>query len=375
MGHLTKPSNELVVDLINEANPNIQPPLQVGDVTFDAPTGAAEGASRNSIVVARGVRNAQGIGYRGQRTIRYDRLNLAQKMPPDDAETMEIMVPNDGFDTKLEVCDRLNAKYDLMIGADDIIDGPVDTSVLPATTVIHAKATSLAWTGSLPIKFVPDRPFYKDTFSTLLLDGLPEPLPSNAGLNSPTVQTNTTPTFVDAGNLYQPGNSAYPATGFIVSRNSEIEVAAAPRVGPGAVASAPDSTGYAYNLALAGANDWLVMVSIGSLENPVVDVETRYNVSAVISGPDDTELTLDLIRDETGYAFVGGGKTLRTISEVAPGVLQGAISVVDVSLLLGEITRNGAGGPLGSYMVRVMARRINTVAPRVLATFNAKVIN
>lgn len=375
MGHLTKPSNELVLDLIAKANPDIQPPLRLGDVAFDAPVGAAQGASRNTTVVARGLRNAEGIGYRGQRTIRYDRLNLAQKMPPDDTETMEIMVPNDGFDTKLEVCDRLNLKYDLMIGPDDIIDGPVDTSVLPATTVIQAKSTSLAWTGSLPIKFVPDRPFYKDTFTTQLLDGLPEPLPSNAGLNSPTVQTNAVPTFVDAGNLYQPGDSAYPATGFIVSRNSEIEVAAAPRVGQGATASAPDSSGYAYNLALAGATDWSVLVSVGSREEPVVDVETRYNVSAVINGPDNTELTLDLIRDETGYAFVGGGKTLRTISEVAPGVLQGAISIAEVSLLLGDITRNGAGGPLGSYMVRVMARRINTVAPRVLATFNAKVIN
>lgn len=368
--HLNKPSADLVIDLVNATG--VQTPLKVGDVTFDVPVVVSNG-TRNTSVVMRGVR---ANGFRGTRTIRYNRLDLSVAMPPTDGQSMEVMVPNDGFETKLEVCDRLNKLYNLKIGADDIVDGPVDTTVLPASTTIQSKAGSLAWFGSMSIEFVPDRPFYKDTFSSFVLEGLPTPEPGNIGLNTPTVVTNVTPSFTDGGNLYYPGNATYPATNFVVSSNSEIEVAVAPRSGSGAVATAPDVTGYTYNLTLAGANDWTLMISIGSKKDPVEDVLDGYRLYVEAVGPDGTVASLEIKRDETSLGFFHSTlPVLRHGSDVQLGLVQASLSIRDISSVLGTIVRNGAGAPMGVYMLRVMARRINTVVPRVVATISVKVTN
>lgn len=369
--HLNKPSEELVIDLINTSGP--QTPLKVGSVTFDAPV-VTTGA-RNTSIVVRGIR-AQ--GFRGQRTMRYNRLDLAVAMPPTEGQSTEVAVPNDGFETKLEVCDRLNKQYNLKIGPNDIVDGPVDTSVLPATTTIQAKATSLAWFGTLQIEFVPDRPFYKDTFSSFVLNGLPMPEAASAGLISPANINNTSPSFTVGGNLYQPGNGTYPATSFLVSRNSEIELAISPRVTPGDVAVAPDSMGYNYALSAGTANSWDVLFSIGSRATPGVAVDSLYAISMLLTGPDGTELVLALNKDGTGYYFGSTDKTIRfsaiTNNGEADGALfQSAISVADMANRLGTLTRTANGAPLGTYKVRLQARRKNTIVPRVLASMVVRV--
>lgn len=370
MGHLTKPSKELVVDLINEAGQQLF--LNVENLDFETPIPSGVPA-RNTNIVAVGV---MATGFRGRRTLRYNRLDLGVKMPPTEGGATELMVPNDGPESKMDIIPRLNKMFDLHIDAVDIVDGPVDSTVLPVTVTIAANPASLAWIGSVKIELTPDRPLYKDTFSSFALDGLPVPGTGGAGLDSPTVATNVSPSFTNGGNLYNPGNSTYPATHFVVSSNAEIEVAAAPRVGNGDVAVAPDSSGINYNLALAGANDWKVMISIGSKQDPVVDILEGYRLYLEATGPDGTVASFDIARDETGLAFLH--KTLpprRQITDLETGLAQGALSVGDISSVLGTIIRNGAGAPLGQYKFRVFARKVNAVVPRVLASFAVGVIN
>lgn len=370
MGHLTKPSKELVVDLINEAGQQLF--LNVENLDFETPVPSGVPA-RNTNIVAVGVMST---GFRGRRTLRYNRLDMGVAMPPTEGGATELMVPNDGPDSKLDILPRLNKMFDLHLDAVDIVDGPVDSSVLPVTVTIAANPASLAWIGSVKLELTPDRPLYKDTFSTFALDGLPVPGVGGPGLDAPTVATNQSPSFLQSGNLYQPGNGTYPATNFVLSTNSEIEVAAAPRVGNGDVPAAPDSTGYNYSLALAGANDWKVMIALGSKEQPQVDFLSKYRVWLSAIGPDGTEATFEILRDETSIALVGMGlPARRTLTEVSPGLVQGPISVGDIASVLGTIMRNGAGAPLGQYKFRVYARRINTVVPRVLASFAVGVIN
>lgn len=373
MGHLSKPSKELVIDLINKANPKIH--LGYDDVDVENPLQAPVGTVRNTIVTLRGRVNAEGIGYRNTRNIRYDRLSLPVKIPPNEGSTTEVMVPNDGPESKLDICARLNKTYDIMLGPDDIVDGPVDSSVLPVTVTIAAKASSLAWTGSIKVELTPARPMYKGTFSSLTMDGLPAPTVHDAALDTPTVQTNHAPTFVTDGKLHQPGDGAYPADAFVVGSNPEIEVAVAPRVGTGAAATAPDATGHTYALQLADAADWALMLSIGSLANPAVPVESNYNVQVQVTGPAGSTLTLNLIKDATGYALVSGTKSLRTLTAVDAGTLQGALSMADLVSALGQHPSNAAGGALGDYAVRVIAHRRNTIVPMVLAACKVHVVN
>lgn len=347
--HLNKPSAELVIDLVNKTG--VQTPLAVGDVTFDVPVVVSNG-TRNSSVVMRGVR---ANGFRGTRTVRYNRLDLSVAMPPTDGQTMEVMVPNDGFETKLEVCDRLNKQYKLQIGADDIVDGPVDTTVLPATTNIQAKPGSLAWFGSLSIEFVPDRPFYKDTFSTFVLDGLPEPTQPPAELVAP----------------------SYSIADYTTTANGEAKVSFSPRVGDGSTAVPGQSSDYSYSLALAGADDWCVLLDLGFLSKTTNFAET-YQTQFAITAPDKTELVLKLVWDGSDYTLVNTAKALSL--PVEPTDANGAQLTAKVSMKaleahLGTITRSAQGVPLGSYTLRLQARRINTIAPRVLASATAKVAN
>lgn len=370
MGHLNKPSKELIVDLINEAGQELF--LSTENLDFETPVPSGVPA-RNTNIVAVGVMSS---GFRGRRTLRYTRLDMGTAMPPTEGGATELMVPNDGPESKLDIIPRLNQMFSLKLAAEDIVDGPVDSTVLPVTVNIAANPASLAWIGTVKIELTPDRPLYKDTFSSFALDGLPVPGTGGAGLDAPTVATNQSPSFLSSGNLYQPGNGAYPATNFVVSTNSEIEVAASPRVGNGDVAVAPDSSGYNYNLALAGANDWKVMIALGSKETPAVDFLLKYRVWLGVTGPDGTEATFEILRDETSIALVGMGlPARRTLSEISPGLVQGPISVGDISSVLGTVLRNGAGAPLGQYKFRVFARRTNTVVPRVLTSFAVGVIN
>ena len=371
--HLNKESDVLVIDLINATEPQV--PLKVGDVTFDAPVEVVNNA-RNTSVVIRGVREK---GFRGQRTMRYDRLNLALVIKPTEGQVTEVPVPNDGFETKLEVCDRLNKQYNLKIGPKDIIDGPVDTTVLPAKTTIQTRYDSLAWFGALAIEFVPDRPFYKDTFSSFVLDGLPMPETPNSGLKTTVVTNNAAPSFVtEDSTLHQPGNGSYPAGSFVVSHNSEIELALAPRVGMGGAAVAPAAMGYDYNLSLADANDWRALFSIGSLAGSFDELAAKYNITMVLTGPDKTELVLTLVVGTGDYAFVNTAKNINAAlvgTTIDDDALQWSLSMRDMSAHLGAVSRNAAGAPLGSYVLRLMARRINMVVPRVLSTVSVKVAN
>ena len=378
MSHLNKPSKELILDLINEAGQEFI--LTLRDIEFGIPGPNSTGNLNTQLVVS-GLTN-DGIGYRGQRTVRYNRLDLNVAMPPTDAQTLEVAVPNDGFETKLEVVARLNKTYQLQIGPDDIEDGPVDVSVLPATTTIVAKSRSLAWYGQLKLVFVPDRPLYKDTFSSFVLDGLPAPGDTNAGILNPVVIPDTTAAYANGlSKLYQPGNETADADHFVTGRNNDIEVSISPRLV--VETSIAPTENYSYPITLAGANSWLMLVQISTRDGGLVDPLTKYNVSVNLTGPDGTELSLELTRDLAGdYWFENKALAIKVVAGdldgfVANGqfVISSSLDLRDLSNHLGAIVRNGAGGPLGQYTLRLMARRRNTVAPRVLAIANVRVIN
>lgn len=378
MSHLNKPSKELILDLINDAGQEFI--LTLRDISFGIPFPNTTGSLNTQLVVT-GRTDDDGVGYRGNRTVRYNRLDMNVAMPPTDAQTLEVAVPNDGFETKLEVIDRLNKMFDLKIGADDIIDGPVDVSVLPATTTIAAKSSSLAWYGEIKLNFVPDRPLYKDTFTSFVLEGLPTPTPPDAGVLSPVVVPDADALYANGtGKLFQPGNETADADHFVVGRNDDIEVAISPR----AVleTSVAPTENYSYPLTLAGANSWQMLVQVAT-RGALVDPLTNYNVSVNMTGPDGTELSLDLTRDQAGdYWFENKVLALKVAAGdldgwVADGqfVISTTLDMRDMATHLGTIIRNGAGGPLGQYTLRLMARRRNTVAPRVLAIANVRVIN
>ena len=87
---------------------------------------------------------------------------------------------------------------------------------------------------------------------------------------------------------------------------------------------------------------------------------------------------LKLVWDGSDYTLVNTDKALSL--PVEPTDANGAQLTAKVSMKaleahLGTIMRSAQGVPLGSYTLRLQARRINTIAPRVLASATAKVTN
>lgn len=362
---LNKPSEELVLDLINEANDRT---LTLNQVNIRDPE-AFSFNGRNTRAMAEGIGN----GYFGNYRIYYDRLHLDTALPNNGPEGFELMVPNDGFVDTVEVCERLNQMFDYQISEDDIIRTAIDTSQLPATATIYAKGSSLAWVGQKTMTFVADRPFWKDTFSEFTLDSFVMPTGDVTGLTDPVATGNAIPTFKDGSNMLF--GTDVVAGGMLISTNTELEVGIGARAGTGQAVVTPDVDNV-YNLSLLGSTTWKLVHSLGYLNNGVLD--DGYSICIVITRPDNSTYTLGLEKAGEDYFWVGENPTVTVpvgyISEDG-GVVQGFIDAEEIRTVLQPTANSSAGAPLGVYSVRLQARRKNSVAPRLIATILVKAYN
>lgn len=359
-----KPSHQLVVDLINlDNNWN----FAYGDLLLPDPV-AVNIHGRNTEVYVTG---APGSGYTGSRVIHYNRLDMAEVMETNDPEGLLVMVPNDGFVDTGEITERLNRMFNLGLAPSDVVVEELVNITLPYDYTLRAHAQSLAWRGTLPIQLVVDRPMWSDAVSTTRLDGLHYPDADVSALTTPVTTNNATLSFKNGENemLY---SADLPASGFVTSTNSEIEVAGCARVGSGGTAITPNSE-RTYTLPLSGQSTWCLPISIGLLSMDAgFMTPDLYDACVKITCPDDSELVLTLVRNGMNYTLVNTEKgiSLDVDYMAADGsVYQTTIDMATLKPHLGTITSNASGAPLGVYMIRVQARRKNSIAPRVLSTF------
>lgn len=367
--HLNKPSHDLVVELINKDNNRNFPPADLVIDQFTTVNGGTAYNTRARLTPRPGTR------YAGGMFITYRRLDLNVALTSDEEGALEITVPNDGYINTVELCERLNQMYDLQMGAVDVVNQPLNLSVLPAQIVLQANANSPVWFGQRVIKFVVGRPMYSTTFTSTLLDGFTMPTADVSALTDPLSQRNVAVSFVDgSGNLrYGTGQLA---GGFIVTANSEIEVASCARINRVIIAPNSDNE---YTVAVGTSNDWSVLLSCGLLAGG--DLAALYSLSVVITNPDDSVLTLKLERQsDNTYAAVntalGISVPLQYTDPTAPyAVTQGSLGMRALASYLGTTIKSSSGTPLGVFAVRVQARRINSVAPRVMASYLVKAVN
>lgn len=76
-----KPSNELVYDLINLANPDLPVPVSAANVIIEKITEVTVNAASNQRNTSARLRGVQGAGYTDSVTLYYDRINLATIIP------------------------------------------------------------------------------------------------------------------------------------------------------------------------------------------------------------------------------------------------------------------------------------------------------
>ena len=365
--HLNKPSEELVIDLINEANGRT-----FTNVEIDVHTPQSHShEGRNTRATVQGI---EGNGYYGQQTVYYNRLHLDSAMPNNDPEGLELMVPNDGFVDTVELCDRLNRMFNYQLGPDDVIYEPVDASQLPVTVTLKASLGSLAWTGQKVMSLVPDRPMWVDTFSSQVLTGFQLPSADLTGLTEPTSNNNALTSFRTGEDALLFG-TGLPAGGFLMTTNSELELSLSARAGAGVGVSVPDSDNI-YSLNLLTESTWCLVYSVGRLD--AASLMALYDVCIVLTRSDNSSCMLILQQGTEGLEWYCSEFDITVPVEhvsLDEAIVQGRIDAETIRAALLPLGSSGNGAPLGLFTVRMQARRKNSLAPRVMSTVLVKAYN
>lgn len=140
----TKNADQIIIDLINEANATALTPA---DITFSVPT-ETESGNRNTAITITAVANS---GYTGTRDLTYDRVDLAQ-VPGSRNKEFNIGSVTSVFG----LLPAINAAYGINLTEADVEDTAMPTfegtdPLEKATLVITAKPGSLVYRGSVEL--------------------------------------------------------------------------------------------------------------------------------------------------------------------------------------------------------------------------------
>ena len=181
MKPLNKTSDLLVLDFINEKNPNAD--LELSKILFaDPEVNADGGAGTNTKLLVKARKNS---GYIGDQTVDYNRLE-GTALFRNVTAYLDVKSPK----TTKDLLTLLNRQYGLKITEDDIIsaDIPADTNPplqdpdapdpVPVDHVITFNEKCLAYFGAIPVKIGP-KPQVGERLSLVIvntkLDGLVYP--------------------------------------------------------------------------------------------------------------------------------------------------------------------------------------------------------
>ena len=361
--HLKKASSELVFDLINRDNEHR---FLSRDFTFNVPQPSGD-PQRNTQLLLYGQQHA-GVGYTDEVTVFYNRLDLAAAMPPLEPEGVVVMVPNDGFVEAAEITDRLNRMYNLALDSSDIQDETLSITEYPASYTLRAHPESLAWQGEVVLQIYPDRPMFEDTFESTVLDGFNPPPRSSAGLLEPVVLFDQVIGLrQDDELLYRHAGQALMPDGFIVSHNGELTIGLSPRIGE--FTSGRLINGNGYDLPIGPGESWAMVLSLHCLDasSDVPNLIASYECLLEITDASSQTRTLRLVLEDGALVWevpTAGGPVFATtgITLHDGHSYQG---LLDMTALLPQM-----GLPtLGSYRIRFQARRLNSIAPRLITSF------
>lgn len=161
MPFFIKPSQALVYDLINEANPSLPIAVSPANFKLGAPSAATVPGQPELNTVVTG--SAVGTDYIGRKPFNYQRLTLnslfrgmvvqINKYSPNQAGANSVVF------TIYQLLPVINTLFGLNLEQDDIVDGNIlrgntqEGGFYTTTVTVTAKATSLGWTGSFALKW------------------------------------------------------------------------------------------------------------------------------------------------------------------------------------------------------------------------------
>jgi hypothetical protein len=174
MSDLTLSGEELLLQLINEANPDAPyGPFTAGSFTFSAPaslTGDLTG--KNSYLTLTAI---PGSGYYGTQTVKYNRLDLQNILIGKGFPSVSL--PNNSYSQSTDLLDALNTTFGLNLTTADIVGESLpaaDTNGNVAYTV-QVVNECLTFFGALPVNLTPNKINLQVAFVQNILHGFVPP--------------------------------------------------------------------------------------------------------------------------------------------------------------------------------------------------------
>lgn len=177
-----KPSNELVYDLINLANPDLPIPVDANNVIIEKITDVAVNAASNNRNTSARLRGVQGMGYTDSITLYYDRIDLKAILPLYTQSKA-------GFTTftATNVHSALAAieeAFGVKFGTMDVVNSALPGANTPDYTYqfsLAAQPASPAYRGSQAVRYYRGKPVLDTSITKDALDVLKHPIDETLG--------------------------------------------------------------------------------------------------------------------------------------------------------------------------------------------------
>ena len=166
-----KPSIGLVYDLINQSNPGLSTPVSASNVKLGTPTAITPEGIRNTSIRVQALPNQF---YIGNTTLKYRRINL-----PDLFKNMNLEIrkysaaaSNVSPYSLYNLLNDINTKFGLSLTTDDFTDANFPAASdgyytdRTSKVTLVTKSTSLAYIGSVDVRWVYDKPLLDNIIGT-----------------------------------------------------------------------------------------------------------------------------------------------------------------------------------------------------------------
>lgn len=355
MQDLTKDTDDILVDLINQSNrtdPNYVP-YEYGALQFRNVETMEPGSSRGTSIEVTDMETPNNSDWM---TLYYDRVPMDRPL----SRKNPTLVWDNNFSTTHDLVDALNDRFGINLQTSDIEDNDIDfdpgNDEFPFTVAINA---------------LPSSKIYQGTASIDLID--PD---TGLGILTPvgTAIDEISEDFTD-GEGHLAGFENQSVTDFVQADNSEIVVNGAITKLDGEVITPDDTDGvYTYAVDLASNEDWALAFSFG-LVNVIngEDVAELYNLRMIIETHGNARFDMTLYKEGDDYIFRSQDRTLSIANNVVgPNGLyiNNVISLSSFPEAISQESKNSAGAALGNYRVILIAERKSGEAPPVTVELN-----
>lgn len=338
MSILNKIGKDLVLALLNRDN---RKSFTFNDIQFSPPI---------ALPVTPDFRNTRttvsakpGSVYRGEKVVSYWRLDVARLFVGPNGR-----LNGEGVTNTLELLDRINARFDMRMTADDVLVENIDTSILPMKYVLKTHPSSFAYIGNVELELVNSLIDLGEVIAMDYMSGVDYPIDPELS------EGNLTYLDVNGYLLSAPGVADDTMT---KSSNNEIEIYGGFHIQDPNFFVTPLAG--VYNIDLADTDEWFLDTGFGLLAGARdVELATLYDIDVDVRHSQGGGVRLTLTKDDEGtygWSIAGSTNSADLIYQERGGIVADTVSLAWFHEAMNHIASNSVGALLGTFFVTIRA--------------------